>query len=86
MCDKEKMQQRIHAYDFSILDLETYLDTHPTDSRAMQLLEAYRNKRWELVQEYEARFGPYVVTRADVHGNRWSWVDSPWPWENEMEG
>lgn len=85
MCDREKMRQRISAYDFSILDLETYLDTHPRDSRAMQLLEVYRQKRQMLVDEYEARFGPYVVTRADVRGDRWSWVDNPWPWDYEKE-
>lgn len=86
MSDRMKMRRRISAYDFSILDLETYLDTHPSDSRAMQLLEMYRKKRQELIHEYEARFGPYVVTRADVSGERWSWVDNPWPWDYEMEG
>ena len=43
-------------------------------------------KRRELIAEYELRCGPYVVTRRDVpNGNRWTWVDSPWPWEYEME-
>ena len=45
-----------------------------------------RAKRRELIAEYELRCGPYVVTRRDVpNGNRWTWVDSPWPWEYEME-
>lgn len=52
----------------------------------MHLREQYMCKRRELIAEYELRCGPYVVTRRDVpNGNRWTWVDSPWPWEYEME-
>ncbi len=77
-----KCKWRIDAYDFAILDLETYLDTHPNDSRAIQLRELYRAKREELVHEYEMRFGPYVVTRRDIHDPTcWTWVNDPWPWD-----
>lgn len=86
MDDKMKLRRRIAAYDFAILDMETYLDTHPDDTRAMQMRAIYEAKRGELVAAYEARFGPYVVTRRDVQGDCWTWVDDPWPWDYQKEG
>ncbi len=47
-----------------------YLDTHAEDTRAMKTLEQLRNRRAELIGEYEMRFGPYVVTSNDVTGTR----------------
>ncbi len=86
MSDKAKMRGRINSYDFALLDLQTYLDSHPADKRAMQLRQMYRAKRQELIGEYEKRFGPYVVTRDDVpDGDRWTWIDNPWPWDYDME-
>ena len=40
-------------------------------------------ERDALVAEYEANYGPYIVTDKDVQGERWTWVDGPWPWEYE---
>ena len=76
-----RMRERIAAYDFALIEMNLYLDTHPDDREAMELMNAYRQKREELIGAYESRFGPYVVTAADVEGPRWSWVDDPWPWD-----
>lgn len=79
--DRMRMRKCISAYDFSLYELGLYLDTHPNDTKAMQALEQYRRRREERVQEYERCFGPYIVTQNNVTGNRWSWVDDPWPWD-----
>lgn len=76
-----RLRERIAAYDFAMHEMNLYLDVNPEDTAAMELLCAYRRKREELIGVYESRFGPYVVTAADVQGDRWSWVDDPWPWE-----
>lgn len=81
MNDKCKMLRRIYAFDFAIVELNLYLDSHPDDIKALKTLEQYRAKRADLVREYEACFGPYIVTSDDVRGDRWSWIDSPWPWD-----
>lgn len=78
---KARLRERIAAYDFALLEMNLFLDTHPDDDNALQMMDAYRQKRMELIGAYECRFGPYVVTAADVSGDRWSWVDDPWPWE-----
>ena len=75
------LRDRIKAYDFAMHEMHLYLDVNPKDTGAMELLCAYRRKRQELVDVYESRFGPYVVKVHDVEGDRWCWVDDPWPWE-----
>ncbi len=81
MGDSMCWRQKIDAYDFAILEMALYLDTHPDDEDAMKTREAYMKKRCELIEEYEKNFGPYVVTQNDVCGDRWTWVDDPWPWD-----
>lgn len=85
MREKHEMMKMIHALDFAIHELVLFLDTHPTNQRAMQLLREYRNERKETVELYEQKYGTYIVTPADAPANSscWQWLESPWPWENE---
>ena len=84
MNQRKNLIKKIHALDFAIHELVLYLDTHPTNKKAMELLKEYRNKRKECITLYEEKFGPYIVTPADVPtGKCWQWLESPWPWENE---
>lgn len=84
--NKTALKRKIHAYDFAILELGLYLNTHSWDSRALAKRQMLQKERKELVAEYERKFGPYTVKCTKVKGNRWSWIDNPWPWEfNEEE-
>ncbi len=84
MSEQQKLRRTIHAYDFAIYEMVLYLDTHPLDKKALEKLRHYKLKRAAAVEQYEARFGSYVVTAKDAHNEqRWTWVDNPWPWENE---
>lgn len=83
--NKCALKKKIHAYDFAILELGLYLDTHPWDTRALNKRQTLQQERRELIGEYERRFGPYIVRCTQVKGNRWSWVDNPWPWEFKEE-
>lgn len=84
MNSKENLIKKIHALDFAIHELVLYLDTHPISEKAMKLLKEYREKRKECITIYEEKYGPYIVTPADVPiSSCWQWLESPWPWENE---
>lgn len=78
-----KLARRIHAYDFAILEMGLYLDTHPCDSAALHKRHELQAMRDALVAEYETNYGPYIVTDRDVRGDEWTWVNGPWPWELE---
>ncbi|MCI9414680.1 MAG: spore coat protein CotJB [Clostridiales bacterium] len=85
MSDKNKLMRMIHAYDFTILELGLFLDTHADDARALKSRQQAQLKRAELVREYEEKYGPYILTSDDVMGDRWSWIDNPWPWDYRRE-
>lgn len=81
--NKKALVKKIHALDFAIHELVLYLDTHATCKKAMALLKEYRQKRKECIALYEEKYGPFVVTPADVPAEGcWKWLDAPWPWEN----
>ncbi len=81
---KESLKRRIHQYDFALIDLNLFLDMHPNCQRAIDTFNEYKEKRAELVRLYEQQFGKFVTTAKNMHpDNRWEWINSPWPWENE---
>lgn len=88
MNEKAKLKKQIHSLDFALYELVLFLDSHPTSRKAMELMEKYRMRREELVEEFERKFGKYIVTLKDVPtSDRWQWLDSPWPWDTDfMEG
>lgn len=88
MNDKAKLKRQIYELDFALYELVLFLDSHPTNRRAMELMREYREKREKLIKEYEERFGKYIVTVKDVPmSDSWQWLDSPWPWDTDfMEG
>lgn len=63
------MQQ---ALAFAAWELRLYLNTHPHDREA---LEMFRCRCREMDRPN------YAGTFACPHGDRWSWLDDPWPWE-----
>ncbi|MBP3381765.1 MAG: spore coat protein CotJB, partial [Clostridia bacterium] len=59
MDNRDTLLQRIRAYDFAIVEMNLFLDTHPTDEQALCLFHMYQEKREQLISAYEASFGPY---------------------------
>ena len=82
---KSEMKKNIHELDFALHELNLFLDTHPTNVKAMELLREYRKKRQEAIALYEERYGKYISTVKDVPcGACWKWLEGLWPWENSF--
>lgn len=77
---REELMDKIHALSFAITEAQLFLDTHP-DCRAA--LDYFRNLRDELdglTTEYQNQYGPLF---ADMTvGDKWAWIDGPWPWQH----
>ncbi len=88
MNEKAKLKHKIYALDFALYELVLFLDSHPKSRRAMELMADYKRKRAELIEEYEAKFGKYILTINDVPvSDSWKWIEGPWPWDTDfMEG
>ena len=81
---KEKLLQRINEVSFAVDDLLLYLDTHPCCQEALSLYQECASERRKLMKEYAQHYGPLTIDDAlETDGNRWKWMEQPFPWEQE---
>ena len=79
-CDK--MLREISELEFAITDLNLYLDTHPDNAEALEMLTKLSATLKSLKFDYAQKCAPLCVT--DVKNNvPFEWVSSAhkWPWE-----
>lgn len=76
--NQNNLRHRLMMLRFSMWDLHLYLDTHPCDKTAAELLEKYKEKYLCVLKEYECAYGP--LSPAGGHGK--DWLKGPWPWDN----
>lgn len=75
---REEMIMKIREYDFAIVELGLYLNTHPEDQKALCLHKGYCNELKELKDKYQKVYGPLSIYYPC---NKWRWLEEPWPWE-----
>ncbi len=79
MNEKQELMKKIATYDFAIVELNLYLDTHPTDRDAKRKLADFEEKSGVLRAEYEEKYGPIIF--RDTPEKRMCWIKNPWPWD-----
>ncbi len=81
--NKDGLLQEIMEHDFLVIDLQLFLDTHPTDKSAIERFNSAVEQSRKLHSEYAKKYGP--LSRADESnsGEHYSWVTPVWPWQNE---
>ncbi|WP_297956864.1 spore coat protein CotJB [uncultured Ruminococcus sp.] len=80
MNERNMLLGKIKKYDFTLKELNLYLDTHPNCRRALAMFRKYKELRSDAAEEYTRRFGPITPEQVS-DSRRWTWVDDPWPWE-----
>jgi spore coat protein JB len=83
MSGRERLLKCISEYDFAVIDLNLFLDSHPGDTSASMKAAEYKCKSDELRAEYEEKYGP--LQSSETQQNRWAWIRTKWPWEAERE-
>lgn len=76
---KEKLLRRVSALQFATYELRLFLDTHPDNKEALEMMNSYKKKYEAVKAEYEKEFGPLTLNGY----NSDEWLKDPWPWENE---
>ncbi|HPF82934.1 MAG TPA: spore coat protein CotJB, partial [Bacilli bacterium] len=71
----------IDALGFAMGDLNLYLDIYSNDSKAIELYNYYKNSLNEYMKKYEEKYGPLTLDGDALTQTPWSWIKSPWPWE-----
>ena len=64
---------------FAIQELALYLDTHRDDLEALEMYRMYQKMYVEGKNAYEKEKGP--LNHMSVSGEKYRWLDDPWPWE-----
>ena len=83
MTEREILMKKLASYQFMVDDLQLYLDTHPRDKATIDKMRGYREELKPIMKSYEEKYGPLF---ADNSGhNKWKWINTPWPWENEVD-
>lgn len=74
---------KIMELEFTAVDLNLFLDTHPQDERALSDLRATTQQLVNAKMEYESNYGPLLDFGLGMAGSgrTWQWINEPWPWE-----
>ena len=75
---REEMMKKIREYNFAIIELGLYLDTHPEDQKAICLHKEYAKNLKDLKEKYQKVYGPLTIY---FPCNKWRWIEEKWPWE-----
>ena len=81
--NRTSLMRLIEAYSFVLYETILFLDTHPSDTRALAFFQKYKLLKEEATLKYTKQYGPIVHTDV-TSDTRFNWVDEPWPWEREV--
>lgn len=82
--EQKNLKRYIDLVSFAALDCAMFLDTHPSDSEALEFFAYYKDARKQALKEYSSRFSPLTLDTVPKGTDFWAWANEPWPWE--MEG
>lgn len=77
-----EMLKQIAAIDFTLIDLQLYLNTHPTDQEVLSQYNMISMQARMMRQNYEGFYGP-LCSGGAASAYPWQWINEPWPWEYE---
>lgn len=75
------MLKELMEVGFCTIEMAMFLDTHPTDERAVGLHNTYAARYRELCDNYDMKFGP--LTSNGLSKCPWEFISSPWPWDTD---
>lgn len=99
MADRNSLLKEINEVSFMVNDLTLYLDTHPTDSQALEVFTQAASRRKQLLDAYAREYEPLTMNCVCPDSNNQSasctrypsqkhftWCDGPLPWDNQVCG
>lgn len=82
MNEMQAMQLQIQQWQFTLVDLNLYLNTHPMDKMALTTYNTLSKQLHEMMMAYNMKFGPIVnFGHAEGGTESFQWINSPWPWQ-----
>lgn len=84
MNEQAQLLEELMKYEFSAIDLNLYLDTHPNDAQALNHFNSLTRRIAMIRKTYQRDFGPLLNYGFCPSQYPWRWVNDPWPWEVEF--
>jgi len=78
---KQMLLDKLRAYEFTALELNLYLNSHPDDKKALADYNSAARQVMALKNEYERLYGPLLNFGFGYSQHPWQWINEPWPWE-----
>ncbi|QEK12759.1 spore coat protein CotJB [Crassaminicella thermophila] len=81
--DRLDLLFKIMELENCCVDLNLYLDIHPTDQKAVMDYNTYSYQLAGLKKQYECMYGPLSNFGTAPSQYPFRWIEDPWPWEIE---
>lgn len=78
---KCELLHEIGMYDFAIVEMTEYLDTHPMEKQAIDYVNYYIRKKNQAMAQYSYQYEPLTVSSINPSNTQWKWATSKMPWE-----
>ncbi len=78
--EKQKLLRRLQATRFAVIEINLYLDSHPTCSEGLKYFRSKSEELKKLTEEYQEKYGPLCAADSKAE-NYWDWVSTAFPWE-----
>lgn len=82
--EQAKMLKAIMALEFTAIELNLFLDTHPCDQKALMDYNMVHQQLKAAKKQYECHFGPLSNFGESPSKFPWQWIEEPWPWQIEF--
>lgn len=81
--EQAKLLTTLNSLEFAMNDLQLYLDVHPSNNEALNIFNEYRHLYNESLYNYQKQYGAITINSESMLKKPYSWINSPWPWEDE---
>ena len=81
---KGELLNEITKLDFVLTELRLYLNTHPLDTRVLNMYDENAQRCKALKDVFNNQYGPLSDSSINSSASMWMWINDPWPWEEEF--
>ena len=78
--EQERFMSRLQQLGLTMDDLREYLDTHPTDSFAVERFNMSAQEYRQLLEQYAETYGPLSWDCENMGSDEWLWARQDFPW------
>lgn len=78
--EQRNMMKGVQTLGFALVEATLFLDSHPNNQKALEFFRKNLQAYNALKEQYTKTYGP--ITLSDAAGDSWTWVETPWPWQN----